>query len=68
MSDILTDKNKMKEKKNQELKKENDESNSETEDDEEQRRKMMKYGSIFEDLLKVNIKINQIIKKKERKT
>ena len=67
MSDILTDKNKMKEKKNQELKKENDESNSETEDDEEQRRKMMKYGSIFEDLLKVNIKINQIIKKKKEK-
>lgn len=66
MSDILSDKNKIKVKKN-EFKKENDESNSESEEDEEQRRKMMKYGSIFEDLLKVNIKINRIIKKKKEK-
>ena len=66
MSDII-DKNKIKEKKIEELKKENDESNSETEEDEEQKQKLAKYGSIFEDLLKVNIKINQIIKKKKEK-
>jgi hypothetical protein len=68
MSDILSDKSKIKEEKDkEELKEENAESNSESEDDEEQRRKMMKYGSIFDDLLKVNFKINQIIQKKKEK-
>lgn len=47
MSDILLDKNKIKVKKNKELKKENDENNLETDDDEEQRRKMMKYVKIW---------------------
>ena len=63
-----TDNSKIKEEKDkEELKEEKAESNSESEDDEEQRRKMMKYGSIFDDLLKVNFKINQIIQKKKEK-
>ena len=62
MNDIL-DKDKPEEKKEQI--KEKEDNLSEVDEFEEQKKKMINYGSIFKDLLKVNININQIMPNKK---
>ena len=65
MSDILE-----KDKIDQinETNREKEESNSENENYQNEKKRMIDYGSIFKDLLKVNININQIVHNKKEES